>query len=251
MMLAQPLDLTNLGSAVGSSTAKAATAQTDATATQDRFLKLLVAQLNNQDPMNPMDNAQMTTQMTQINTVSGIQQLNETLKGMADQMASSQAMQGTTLIGKDALVEGDALAFDGGTGKGAFTLDGAATSVKVDIIGKNGETLQTLDLGAREAGQHGFEWPAGAIDPNQVAKFSVRASNGMLVTPDGAAQTEPALDALILCGAEGLRRDCDPEQIRLLQDQAQTPGCQHGVHHPAIQMADDGPFHKQAKQANQ
>ena len=53
-------------------------------ASQDRFLKLLVAQLNNQDPLNPMDNAQMTTQMAQINTVSGIQELNATLKGMAD-----------------------------------------------------------------------------------------------------------------------------------------------------------------------
>ncbi|QBM30025.1 Basal-body rod modification protein FlgD [Hydrogenophaga pseudoflava] len=178
MSLMSPLDLSNLGTTVGSTTGAGGNTTNDPQAMQDRFLKLLVAQINNQDPLNPMDNAQMTTQMAQINTVSGIQQLNQTLKGMADQMASSQAMQGTTLIGKDALVEGDALAFDGSTGKGAFTLDGAATSVKVDIIGKNGETLQTLDLGAREAGQHGFEWPAGAIDPNQVAKFTVRASNG-------------------------------------------------------------------------
>ena len=52
----------------------------DATAAQDRFLKLLVAQLNNQDPMNPMDNAQMTSQMAQINTVTGINKLNETIR---------------------------------------------------------------------------------------------------------------------------------------------------------------------------
>jgi flagellar basal-body rod modification protein FlgD len=107
---------------------------------------------------------------------------------MADQMASSQAMQGTTLIGKDALVDGDALAFSGSTGKGAFTLDGSASSVVVDIIGKNGETLDTLNLGAREAGQHGFEWPAGSIDPNQVAKFSVRASNGSTTVTDTELQ---------------------------------------------------------------
>jgi flagellar basal-body rod modification protein FlgD len=187
-MLTAPLDLSNLGTTAGSTTGTAGNTSNDPQAMQDRFLKLLVAQINNQDPLNPMDNAQMTTQMAQINTVSGIQELNATLKGMADQMASSQAMQGTTLIGKDALVEGDALAFDGGTGKGAFTLDGAATSVKVDIIGKNGETLQTLDLGAREAGQHGFEWPAGAIDPNQVAKFSVRASNASTPVTDTELQ---------------------------------------------------------------
>ncbi len=186
-MLTTPLDLSNLGTTVGSTTGSGGNTTNDPQAMQDRFLKLLVAQINNQDPLNPMDNAQMTTQMAQINTVSGIQQLNETLKGMADQMVSSQAMQGTALIGRDALVEGNTLAFDGSTGKGAFTLDGAATSVKVDIIGKNGETLETIDLGAREAGQHGFEWAAGAIDPKQVAKFSVRASN------DGASVTDTEL----------------------------------------------------------
>jgi flagellar basal-body rod modification protein FlgD len=177
-MLASPLDLSNLGTTAGSTTGASGNTTNDPQAMQDRFLKLLVAQINNQDPLNPMDNAQMTTQMAQINTVSGIQQLNETLKGMADQMASSQAMQGTTLIGKDALVEGDTLAFDAGTGEGAFALDAAASNVKIDIIGKNGETLDTIDLGKREAGQHGFEWPAGSIDPSQVAKFAVRATSG-------------------------------------------------------------------------
>ncbi|MGI9133999.1 MAG: flagellar hook assembly protein FlgD, partial [Rhodoferax sp.] len=71
------------------------TALSDANASQDRFLKLLVAQLNNQDPMNPMDNAQMTSQMAQINTVTGIQQLNETMNSMSSQYASIQMLKGT------------------------------------------------------------------------------------------------------------------------------------------------------------
>lgn len=178
MMLAQPLDLTNLGSAVGSSTAKAATAQTDASATQDRFLKLLVAQLNNQDPMNPMDNAQMTTQMTQINTVSGIQQLNETLKGMASQFGLMQSLQGTTLIGREALVSGTQFGFDGNTGKAAFRLDAPAASVQVDVMGKNGQVIDTLDFGALTAGQHSFNWDGTGTDPTQIAGFKVRAANG-------------------------------------------------------------------------
>ena len=61
-------------------TATKSNAATDPNAAQDRFLKLLVAQLNNQDPMNPLDNAQMTSQMAQINTVTGIQQLNQTMQ---------------------------------------------------------------------------------------------------------------------------------------------------------------------------
>lgn len=184
MTMMTALDLGKLGTAVGSTTGPGGNTTTDPQQTQDRFLKLLVAQINNQDPLDPMDNAQMTTQMAQINTVSGIQQLNETLKGMADQMASSQALQGTTLIGRDALVEGDTLAFDGRTGQGAFTLDGDASSVKVDIIGKSGETLDTLDLGPRPSGQHGFAWDAGGISPSQVARFAVRATRGSATVQD-------------------------------------------------------------------
>jgi flagellar basal-body rod modification protein FlgD len=174
----QAIDTSNLDTTVGSTTGTKGNNSTDPQASQDRFLKLLVAQINNQDPLNPMDNAQMTTQMAQINTVSGIQELNATLKGMASQMASSQAMQGTTLIGREALIEGDALAFEGSTGKGAFTLDGAASAVTVDIIGKNGSVLDTMSLGAMDAGQHGFDWNAKAIDPATVARFSVRATQG-------------------------------------------------------------------------
>ena len=182
------LDLSNLGTTVGSTTGTGGNNTTDPKEMQDRFLKLLVAQINSQDPLNPMDNAQMTTQMAQINTVSGIQQLNETLKGMADQMAASQALQGTTLIGKDALVEGDALVFDGSAGRAAFSLDAAATSVKVDIIGMNGETLDTIDMGGQAAGQHSIDWDAGATDPSQVAKFVVRATNGS--TPVDATELQ-------------------------------------------------------------
>lgn len=69
-------------------------ANMDPAQSQDRFLKLLVAQLNNQDPMNPMDNAQMTTQLAQINTVSGIQQLNQTVTSMVNQFSALQMLQG-------------------------------------------------------------------------------------------------------------------------------------------------------------
>ncbi|MDQ6680312.1 MAG: flagellar hook assembly protein FlgD, partial [Pseudomonadota bacterium] len=65
----------------------------DATVTADRFLKLLVAQMKNQDPLSPMDNAQVTSQMAQINTVSGIDKLNKTVEGLSSQFAQLQAVQ--------------------------------------------------------------------------------------------------------------------------------------------------------------
>ena len=79
--------------APGTAASSKAESATDPAAAQDRFLKLLVAQLNNQDPMNPLDNAQMTSQIAQINTVTGIQQLNDTVKGMMNQFAAQQQVQ--------------------------------------------------------------------------------------------------------------------------------------------------------------
>ncbi|XOT97391.1 flagellar hook capping FlgD N-terminal domain-containing protein, partial [Alcaligenes pakistanensis] len=75
--------------------------------TEDRFLTMLITQLRNQDPLNPMDNAQVTTQMAQMSTVAGIQQLNTTLMAVAGQMDVSQSMQAANLIGKEVLVPGE------------------------------------------------------------------------------------------------------------------------------------------------
>lgn len=177
-MFIQPLDLSNLGNTPGSTTGTSASNATDPQASQDRFLKLLVAQLNNQDPLNPMDNAQMTTQMAQINTVSGIQELNATLKGMAAQFSSATALQGTSLIGREALLPGDTLTFKNGQGKAAFSLEGKASDVRVDIMGTNGEVIDTVQMGALGAGLHGFEWDAAGIDPATVQGFRVRAVDG-------------------------------------------------------------------------
>ena len=178
-MYTASLDLNSLGTTVGSTTnTRKADANSDPQAAQDRFLKLLVAQINSQDPLNPMDNAQMTTQMAQINTVSGIQQLNATLKGMADQYGAMQSLQATSLIGRQALLEGNTLSFQGSLTQGALALDSAASHVQVDIVGTNGALIDTVSLGALGPGQHGFEWDAKGLDPASVAGFSVRATAG-------------------------------------------------------------------------
>ena len=76
---------------------------------EDRFLKLLVAQMQNQDPLNPMDNAQVTSQMAQINTVTGLQKVNESIQTLGSRLLQSQAMQGASVIGHDVTFEGDSV----------------------------------------------------------------------------------------------------------------------------------------------
>ena len=172
------LSASNAPTVTDSSSTKA-NASTDPAAAQDRFLKLLVAQLNNQDPMNPLDNAQMTSQIAQINTVTGIQQLNQTMQSMASQFNSLQVMQGTALVGRNVLTEGSSLAVADKTGKGGFELGSAATNVKIEVTTAGGQVVDTIDLGAKAAGRHTFDWDAsqytGSTDGLQ---FRVTAVNG-------------------------------------------------------------------------
>ena len=140
-MFMSPIDTSALD-AGASTTSTKGNSNTDPSAAQDRFLKLLVAQLNNQDPMNPLDNAQMTSQIAQINTVTGIQQLNLTMVSMAEQFASMQAMQGTMLLGRSVQVAGDSLAVekaeDGSvTGKGETVVAGDLITTRIETNGKD------------------------------------------------------------------------------------------------------------------
>ena len=173
-----PIDTSALDNGANT-TSKTRDSSTDPSAMQDRFLKLLVAQLNNQDPMNPLDNAQMTTQMAQINTVTGLQTLNLTMQTMAEQFSTMQQIQGISLIGRSVLSEGDRMSLDDKTGKGMFDLAGAATSVKVEIVTPGGVAVDAIDMGAQEGGRLNFEWDASKYTGNPSdLRFRVTAANG-------------------------------------------------------------------------
>ena len=170
----------NAGSSSGS------TKQLSASEQGDRFLKLLVTQMQNQDPLNPMDNAQITTQMAQISTVSGINQLNDSITGMTGMLAQMQTLEGAALVGKDVLVAGNQLAIGAdGVASGGFDLAGAADSVSVSIKNAAGLVVDTINLGATAAGRHSFDW--GAKDPAATGlSFTVTARSGttaVAVTP--------------------------------------------------------------------
>jgi flagellar basal-body rod modification protein FlgD len=159
-------------------TPTSSTGSADMNAAQDRFLKLLVAQLNNQDPMNPMDNAQMTSQMAQINTVTGIQQVNDTLKSMAEQFTAMQVLQGSNMVGHNVLVEGNTLTPINGVASAAIDLTARAESVKVDILSPGGQVIDTLNLGALDAGRHSFDWDASKYQGIGDPTFKVTATLG-------------------------------------------------------------------------
>lgn len=184
-----------VNSATGLSTTTSGTGQTSAQDQSDRFLKLLVAQLNNQDPMNPMDNAQMTSQMAQINTVSGITQLNETMKSMSTQFTAMQVLQGASMVGREVLTSGNKLTIDNGVGKGSVDLAGTADNVSVQVTTASGQPLGSVNLGAMTAGRHNFEWDASSYSGTATPVFKITATAGGKAV-DSTALTRSAIESV-------------------------------------------------------
>lgn len=129
---------------------------------ETRFLKLLTTQLQNQDPMNPMDNAQMTSQMAQISTVKGIEKMNLTLQKLIDSTSDAQWMQAANMVGRQVMASGSGLnlayANDGGHARGGIELAGPADQITIRIRDANGLPIRTMELGGAGKGIKEFSW---------------------------------------------------------------------------------------------
>lgn len=126
--------------------------------TQNRFLKLLVTQMKNQDPLNPMDNAQVTSQMAQLSTVMGIDKLNVTLQALSDSMLPNQSLQAAGMIGRGVLVPGNNVEIVNGTGLGGVELAQSADRIDITIRDIAGAPVRNIQLGAQPAGLVNWQW---------------------------------------------------------------------------------------------
>ncbi|UTH73845.1 flagellar hook assembly protein FlgD [Chromobacterium sp. IIBBL 290-4] len=151
---AQAITAANGGSS--GNTASATSAQS----LQNNFLTLLTAQLNAQDPLNPMDNSQLTTQMAQISQVSGLQTLNQTMQQLVSSQNASQSMMAAGMIGGQVLVAGNTLNTPaaGQTVQAGVMLNGPASAYQVNIVNKNGTVVDTMSVSNPSAGMNTFKW---------------------------------------------------------------------------------------------
>jgi flagellar basal-body rod modification protein FlgD len=152
-----------LNPAAGSPAPLAGPARAGATAsideTEDRFLKLLVAQMRNQDPLSPLDNAQVTTQLAQINTVQGIDRLNAAMQRMLDGSKAGSTSELAAMVGRRVLVDGDALELPAeGAARAGFELAEPASSVRIEVLDRSGAVVDTRRLQNLPAGLQTFDW---------------------------------------------------------------------------------------------
>lgn len=131
---------------------------------RNSFMTLLITQLQNQDPLKPMENAEMTSQIAQINTVSGIEQLNSTLQSITSQMDANQALQASGLIGQGVMVPGRQIMLEqdseGQPYSTPFGIELAqpAANVQATIYGQGGQIVRRYDLGDVQKGVQSFQW---------------------------------------------------------------------------------------------
>lgn len=161
-----------------SSTAAESKAAREAQENQDRFLKLLVAQMKNQDPMNPMENAELTTQIAQIQTVTGIDNLNTAIAQLNNSFGQNQAYSAVSMVGRNVSLQGNRLLMAQNGAQGAFDLAAAADRVQVEIVNSAGAVVDTVDLGAASKGRHVFNWAKEGYVATEALQFRVKATAG-------------------------------------------------------------------------
>jgi flagellar basal-body rod modification protein FlgD len=161
------------------------TTTTSTTATDDaqtRFLTLLTTQLKNQDPMNPVDSAQTTSQLAQISTVDGITQLNATMKTLMGSYQSSQTLQAAALVGQQVLVDGNQMRLQGGMAIGGFNLAAPADNVSISIRDSNNIEVANETLSNQDSGVHSFAWDGttsnGATAADGTYTMTITATKG-------------------------------------------------------------------------
>lgn len=185
------------------------TKSSDITDAQDRFLTLLTTQLRNQDPLNPMDNAEVTSQLAQISTVSGIEKLNATLQSLVADSVDMQTAQAASLVGHAVLVSGTALRLSEGSSVGGIELASGADKVDVTIKDANGVAVKTLSLGDLDAGVHNFTWDGIATDGTEVEDGTYTISVKATVDGEEVKATPLTLGAVrsVIRGSDGFTMD--------------------------------------------
>jgi len=150
---------------------------------KDAFLKLLLTQLQYQDPLNPMDGVEFTGQLAEFTSLEQLYNINSNFSGMNTMLTAQYNFGTINLVGKEVKAQGDMLSVaDGASTKGIVGLEADAAKVNVAIYNSEGILVRTLELGAMSAGANPFEWDAKDYKGNTMKDgnytFEVTAMDG-------------------------------------------------------------------------
>jgi len=159
---------------------------------QDQFFDLMVAQLTNQDPLNPLESNEFIAQVAQFSTVNGIKQIQESIGELATSFQSGQALQASTMVGRDVLVPGArGVLHPGGKLSGAIDVASATGDLSISVLAPSGQVVRQLDLGPQPAGLAHFSWDGldDVGEPAPPGNYVIQATANI----DDQAQALPTL----------------------------------------------------------
>ena len=184
---------------------------------QEEFLTLMTAQLQNQDPMEPMDNGDFIAQMAQFSTVTGITDMANSMKAMADELKQFRVASISNIMGNSVLVPGDVTVADrNGELHGVFELDKTSIDTRVNFVdAQSGELLKAKNMGPQATGLIGFEWrdlPAAYRDGSKEIRVEVMVNHG-----EGLENLQPSLFSKVVGAA--LNKDTGATNLELENEQ--------------------------------
>jgi len=173
---------------------------------KDAFLQLLVTQMQNQNPLDPQENGEFVAQLAQFSSLESMQSLNDAVLYIASGLQSSQALQASSLVGRNVIVETDKAVVDTSKGMtGSINLTSSSTATSVGIYDKDDKLVRTIDLGTQKAGKIDFTWD-GLDDDGEVAAagtYTFKATASIEGKTTAMTTNLPASVTSVTMGANG------------------------------------------------
>jgi flagellar basal-body rod modification protein FlgD len=149
---------------------------------QDTFLKLLVAQMQNQDPLDPQSNEDFVAQLAQFSSLEQLMSVNTSLDSLYQATSSMNNASMTNLLGRTVLAYSEGFEYDGTGGKDIwFDVRGDAEQVTITITDEDGKVVRSEELGAMDTGEHSWDWDGTNVHGNMMGEgtytMSVTATN--------------------------------------------------------------------------
>ncbi|UGB38766.1 flagellar hook assembly protein FlgD [Frateuria soli] len=178
------------------------------TLSQADFLSLLIQQMRNQDPTQPMDSSQMVSQLAQINQVSATQNLQTSFDALAQSMQGNQLLQASSMVGRSVTVPSAVARLQGGSLDGAVNVSDGGGRTLVQVVDNAGNVVRTIDLGTQNAGLTDFHWDGTGNDgqPLPPGTYALAAQTGNTAV---ATYVTGKVAGVGMTGADGAYLDVD------------------------------------------
>lgn len=178
---------------------------------QSEFFELMTAQLQHQDPLNPTESDALIAQVAQFSTVDGIQEIERSIEALAGSFQSAQALQASTLVGREVLIDTDRAVLETGNKvNGAVALDAPVNALSVEVTTPSGALVRKIDLGPQDSGRVAFTWDGldNNGEPAVPGQYVMRGT----VAQDGETFAVPTL---LQSKVESVTLNRDPGMVTL------------------------------------